>query len=82
MKFARLDSLWFTAAVPTCRTCEMSKRRDAGDAPSWNLILRTPGWDVAHAFGTALEGWLVLAARTHVTALADLTDEQAAELGP
>lgn len=34
-----------------------------------------------HAFGTAVEGWLVLVLRRHVTAVADLTDDEAAELG-
>jgi len=44
--------------------------------------LRTPHWDVVHAFGTSLEGWLVLVVRRHITAVADLTDDEAAELGP
>jgi diadenosine tetraphosphate (Ap4A) HIT family hydrolase len=57
-------------------------RRDAGEAPWWDRILRTDHWDVAHAFGTALEGWLVLVVRRHLTAVADLNDAEAAELGP
>jgi len=65
-----------------CRTCELIERRDAGDAPPWDLILRTPGWDVAHAYGTSVEGWLVLVLRRHITAVADLTDSEAGELGP
>lgn len=64
-----------------CRTCALIGRRDEGTAPSWDAILRTPYWDVAHAFDTSLEGWLVLVARRHVSALADLTDDEAAELG-
>ena len=35
-----------------------------------------------HAFGTALEGWLVLVVRRHLTAVADLSEAEAAELGP
>lgn len=65
-----------------CRTCELIERRDAGDAPPWDLILRTPGWDVVHAYGTSIEGWLVLVVRRHITSLADLTDSEAAEIGP
>ena len=48
----------------------------------WDAILRADHWDVAHSFNTSLEGWLVLVVRRHVEALADLTDAEAAELGP
>ena len=65
-----------------CRTCELVARRDAGVAPPWDMILRTNGWDVVHAYGTALEGWLVLATRRHITAVADMDDTEAGELGP
>lgn len=37
---------------------------------------------MAHAFGTALPGWLVVLPRRHVTALDELTTEEAEELGP
>ncbi len=63
-------------------TCELVRRRDAGEAPPWDRILRTDSWDLAHAFGTAVEGWLVLVARRHITSLADMTEAGAAELGP
>jgi len=63
-------------------TCALVARRDAGEAPSWDRILRTEHWDVVHAFGTSLEGWLVLVVRRHLTAVADLSDEEAVELGP
>ena len=36
---------------------------------------------MAHAVGTALPGWLVLVPRRHVTAIAELTDDEAAGLG-
>lgn len=39
-------------------------------------------WRVAHAFDTALPGWLVIVLRRHATSLADLTTEEAAALGP
>ena len=65
-----------------CATCALLARRDAGDAPDWDAIQRTPAWDVVHAFDTALPGWLVLVARRHITAVADLDDAEAAVLGP
>ena len=68
--------------MATCLTCELIERRDAGAVPVWDCIERTPNWDVVHAFGTALEGWLVLVARRHFAAVSELTDDEAAELGP
>ena len=65
-----------------CRTCWLLWRRDAGDAPDWDCIVRTPAWDVVHCDSTSLLGWIVLVARRHVTALSDLTDDEAADLGP
>ena len=65
-----------------CVTCELVERRDRGEAPRWDSILRTPRWDVVHAFGTSVEGWMVLVVRRHITSVADLTDDEAAELGP
>ena len=68
--------------MTACTTCELLARRDAGDAPAWDAIVRTDNWDLVHAFDSALEGWLVLVARRHIAAVADLTDDEAAELGP
>ena len=65
-----------------CHTCELVERRDAGGAPPWDAIVRYRNWDLVHAFGTSLDGWMVLVARRHLAAVADLTDEEAAELGP
>lgn len=65
-----------------CKTCERMRRRDAGESPPWDAIHRGRGWDVVHAYGTAVEGWTVLVVRRHITAVADLTDEEASELGP
>jgi len=68
--------------MPACRSCELIERRDRGGAPRWDQIVRTPHWDVVHAYGTSIEGWLVLVARRHITAVAELTDDEAGELGP
>jgi len=32
--------------MPDCKTCELVERRDAGNAPLWDNILRTPRWDL------------------------------------
>ncbi|HWM22842.1 MAG TPA: HIT domain-containing protein [Ilumatobacteraceae bacterium] len=58
------------------------KRRDEDGAPPWDRIRRTPNWDIVHAFGTSTEGWIVLVVRRHITAVADMTADEAAELGP
>lgn len=68
--------------MASCVTCELVDRRDRGQSPPWDSVHRTDHWDVVHAFGTSVEGWLVLVLRRHETALADLTDAEAAELGP
>jgi diadenosine tetraphosphate (Ap4A) HIT family hydrolase len=78
----RTDNVIHCGSMVECKTCELVERRDAGDAPPWDAIMRTPWWDVVHAYGTAIEGWTVLVVRRHITAVADLTDDEAAELGP
>jgi len=65
-----------------CRTCELLERRDRGDAPDWDAIVRTEAWDVVHCDSTSLLGWIVLVVRRHVAAVADLTEGEAAALGP
>lgn len=65
-----------------CKTCEMIAARDAGTAPLWDCIYRTQFWDVVHSYNTSLPGWLVLVARRHIAAIAELTPEEAVELGP
>jgi diadenosine tetraphosphate (Ap4A) HIT family hydrolase len=68
-------------AVTPCKTCELIARRDAGSAPLWDSIHRTPFWDVVHSYNTALPGWLVLVARRHIAAIDELTEKEALELG-
>lgn len=67
--------------MKTCKTCELIANRDAGTAPLWDCIYRTLHWDVVHSYDTALPGWLVLVARRHITAVDELTDAEAIELG-
>ena len=65
-----------------CRTCWLLERRDAGEAPFWDSIVRTPLWDVVHCDSTSVLGWTVLVVRRHVAAVCELTDDEAAVLGP
>jgi diadenosine tetraphosphate (Ap4A) HIT family hydrolase len=50
--------------------------------PISERIVVTPGWRVVHSFDTSLPGWLVVVPRRHVEAMAELTEEEAAALGP
>src|SRR5512139_3857420 len=62
-----------------CLPCDNNAR--IGSLPPRELIAHDPYWRVAHAFGTGTPGWLVLLPRRHVTAIAELTDAEAAVLG-
>ena len=70
-----------TAMMDSCKTCQMIAQRDAGLAPLWDNIYRAPYWDVVHSNDTALPGCLVLVVRRHITAVDELTDAEAIELG-
>ncbi len=65
----------------TCKTCELTAQRRLGKAPLWDCIYQTEYWDVAHAYNTALPGWLVLVLQRHIESLDELTEQEAAELG-
>jgi diadenosine tetraphosphate (Ap4A) HIT family hydrolase len=67
------------AAGTECLSCAQDARVDM---PPRERLHIGPRWRVAHAFGTSLPGWLVVLPRRHVTALDQLTTEEAAELGP
>lgn len=65
-----------------CKTCEMTAQRRLGQAPLWDNIYQTGFWDVVHAYNSALPGWLVLVVQRHIESLDELTEQEAAELGP
>ena len=69
-------------AGDACVTCKIIESRDAGVEPLWNRIHRTQSWDVAHAMACSLPGWMILIAREHVEAVAQLPDKATTELGP
>ncbi len=62
-----------------CYSCAQNAQSDL--APRERIHLG-PHWRVAHAFDTGIPGWLVVLPRRHVTALDELTADEAAGLGP
>ena len=58
----------------SCLACE-------AQAPG-GRILETPGWIVEHTVGSLGVGTLIVKTRRHVLHVGDLTDDEAAELGP
>jgi diadenosine tetraphosphate (Ap4A) HIT family hydrolase len=69
------------AEAGECYTCTLLEQRERGGRPLWDDIYRTRFWYVVHAYDSALPGWLVLVARRHIEAVAELTPEESAELG-
>jgi diadenosine tetraphosphate (Ap4A) HIT family hydrolase len=67
------------ATSTNCYSC--AGNADTGRLPPRELIAADDLWRVAHAFGSAMPGWLVLIPRRHVTSIAALTDAEAAALG-
>lgn len=62
-----------------CYICENNDR--LGTLPPREHILVEGGWRAAHAFDSALPGWLVLVPTRHVSALHDLTEVEATVMG-
>ena len=65
--------------VAGCFSCDVDGRPDP---PPRERVWVSTHWRVAHAFNSALPGWLVMLPRRHVTAIAELGPDEAAELGP
>lgn len=63
-----------------CDFCE-AEANSFVDAPLGERIFATDHWRVVAA-RSALPGWLTLIPRRHLESLDELTDEEAAELGP
>ena len=61
-----------------CYSC----RQEVAERSDREWVWSDDRWRVAHAFDSALRGWLVLLPRRHVEALDELTVEEAAEMGP
>ena len=52
------------------------------DPPPREAIIANGAWRVAHAFNSALPGWLVLIPTRHVTSLDELEGDELLPLGP
>ncbi len=62
-----------------CYPCRMTAHID--ELPPREKIFMQGGWRIAHAFNSALPGWLVLVPTRHVTGLDELTTAESEELG-
>jgi diadenosine tetraphosphate (Ap4A) HIT family hydrolase len=76
---ARALTIAAVAEYGDCLSCAFERRPDP--SPRERVYLDA-SWRVAHAFGTAQPGWLVVLPRRHVLALDELTRAEAAALGP
>ena len=63
-----------------CLSCRNNDQIEA--LPPRERVAADEYWRVSHAFNSALPGWLIVVPRRHVKAIADLTDAEAAALGP
>jgi len=70
---------WKTEAVIDCVACELSN--GVRILPG-GLIHRTGFWLVEHCIGPLGLGTLIVKPERHVTAVADLSEDEAVELGP
>jgi diadenosine tetraphosphate (Ap4A) HIT family hydrolase len=62
--------------------CLPCRNTAIAELPVRERITQTQSWRVAHAFNTGLPGWLVLLPTVHITALTELSDAAAVEMGP
>ncbi|HUS62597.1 MAG TPA: hypothetical protein VMY34_10400 [Acidimicrobiales bacterium] len=68
-----------TPTTESCLACELA---DGRRPLPGGLIWRTEHWLVEHCVGPLGLGSLIVKPERHITALADLTEEEAVELGP
>jgi diadenosine tetraphosphate (Ap4A) HIT family hydrolase len=67
------------ATETDCYSCARNAEFD--QLPPRERVAADDLWRVAHAFDSALPGWLVLLPRRHVTTLAELSNAEADALG-
>jgi diadenosine tetraphosphate (Ap4A) HIT family hydrolase len=64
--------------VPDCYSCDQQRH---ASLPPREDVVHTEHWRVAHAFDTALAGWLVILPTRHVLSFTELSPTAADELG-
>lgn len=64
--------------APGCYACDQLA---ASHPPPREAIVHTEHWRVAHAFNSALLGWLIVLPTRHLTSYAELSTSAADELG-
>jgi diadenosine tetraphosphate (Ap4A) HIT family hydrolase len=62
-----------------CFSC--SQATELASLPIREAVIVEGGWRVAHAFNSALAGWLVIVPLRHVTSMDELTATEAESLG-
>lgn len=67
-----------SSLLPGCYSCD---QQAADVRPAREEIVLTDHWRVAHAFNSALRGWLVVLPIRHVTSFTELSPQAADELG-
>jgi diadenosine tetraphosphate (Ap4A) HIT family hydrolase len=67
---------------PTTVTCfSCSQTVELATLPPREALVVEGGWRIAHAFNSALPGWLVVLPMRHITSMDELTSEEAEALG-
>jgi diadenosine tetraphosphate (Ap4A) HIT family hydrolase len=66
--------------VEGCFTCDITEGRV--QVPGGGLILATEHWVVDHCYGPLVVGTLIVKPKRHVVHVSELTQEEAAEVGP
>jgi diadenosine tetraphosphate (Ap4A) HIT family hydrolase len=64
--------------VDGCYSCEQQRTLNR---PPREDVVSSAYWRAAHAFNSTLPGWLVIVPARHLLSFAELTKEEAAELG-
>jgi diadenosine tetraphosphate (Ap4A) HIT family hydrolase len=67
--------------VEDCYSCRVNGQ-PAAELPPRERVFDDGHWRVAHAFGSAMPGWMVVVAHRHVTSMGQLTGAEGAALGP
>jgi diadenosine tetraphosphate (Ap4A) HIT family hydrolase len=76
---AILSTMTVLTTAADCYAC--AREAEFGTLPPREHVAADVHWRAAHAFGCALEGWLVLIPRRHITSVSELSEAEAQSLG-